>query len=903
MQNWIKGKGGVIALAVLVCGMAFAALAGPAQSLHTRTQALQQTMAALPVTTKTVQATIAYSTLNSDITSATDEPDTGISEDTFSAAEDEIAASVRAAHVPLGPGAWTGIATKGLVISSGYGPGVVERKPPEFVFDYRDTLAAHSRLVAGSLTPGPSAPATALAVTTTAATATRFGVHPGSVLKVEGNLIYVTGIIAVVDPASVFWQFDVAAMTPTENSPLTAPQWIGEVFADPGQLGTMTTMFGGASQVTWVYPVDPAGVNADQLQGFYSELNHVSTMTPALSGSLQDVSDDLAMMSPLTAPVEAFLQTQAAVLAVLLLLFVSLGAIGVAVIFLAARMIVDRRQDELIMLRARGASSRQIAVMLARSAGLAALAAAIVGAAIAVALISSTGQSAVIGWTLTAVTVVVATAAPAVIATWRHRRPAPAANPARIMTAETRTTRFSGRVLRRIIVEITACGAAIAGLAVLRGQGVAAAGSTNWFLTLAPILVAVPAVVITLRLYPLLVRVALHFARRRASATSYVALAASARTSLATAGPVFALVLALTLAAFAGMITDSIGAAQTAQSWQTTGADAVGTTNGAVTVTPAIEHAVEAVHGVQHVAAVWATEWTTPGGQAINAFAVNPEQYAALSAGTPFPAVHASALGGSGGTLSVLASPAAAAALGHGGTQLSSIYYMGPIQVHVAGTIASTPADPSSTGAWILIPLQTLPGVAGNGTPVPNTILITGTGIDRAQLNSALNGADFSVVYRADVLASLTKSPLQHGAVTLMLLTALAAAAFALLNLILGLALGAAERDLTLARLTVMGVPHSSRLALTETIPAVLAAIIASIVCALALPPLTGGALDLSVFTTSDLTTASVAVSLQPDLISVCLPAAILLILTAATLVIQTRATRYRGPSSLLRAG
>jgi len=122
-------------------------------------------------------------------------------------------------------------------------------------------------------------------------------------------------------------------------------------------------------------------------------------------------------------------------------------------------------------------------------------------------------------------------------------------------------------------------------------------------------------------------------------------------------------------------------------------------------------------------------------------------------------------------------------------------------------------------------------------------------------------------------------------------------------GLILGLALGADERDLTLARLAVMGVRHGPRLALTQAIPAIAAAIIASVACALVLPSLTINALDLSVFTTSDLTTASVAVSLQPDLISVCLPAAILLILTAATLVIQTRATRYRGPSSLLRAG
>src|ERR1700678_2676968 len=495
-----------------------------------------------------------------------------------------------------------------------------------------------------------------------------------------------------------------------------------------------------------------------------------------------------------------------------------------------------------------------------------------------------------------------------------------AANPARIMTAETRTTRFSPRALRRIVAELSAAGAAIAGLAVLRGQGVTAAGaagsdvtlSTNWFLTLAPVLVAIPAVVITLRLYPLLVRAALRIARRRAGATSYVALAASARTSLATAGPVFALVLALTLTAFCGMITESIGAAQSTVSWQTTGADAVvAAENSSVTyASPAAERDVAAVRGVRRFAAVWSTAWTSPGGQQITVVAVNPAQYAALTATTPFPAIPPGALSVSprpvtpATTIGVLASPAAVAALGRGTSQLTSINVTGPITVHITGTLSATPAAPSGGGAWILMPVQTLPGAGG--TPQPNSLLLTGTSIDRTQLAGVVAATlpIFGITYRADVLASLARSPLLHGAVVLMLLTALAAAAFALLNLILGLALGAADRDLTLTRLTVMGVPHGPRLALTETLPAIAAAIIASIVCALALPPVTANALDLSVFTSSNLvsTTSTTTVPLQPDLISVGLPAAILLVLAIATLVLQTRTTRQRGPARLLRA-
>jgi hypothetical protein len=47
--------GSALALALLTCGCVFAALAGPALSLHTRSQALHQTLAQYPNTTKTVQ--------------------------------------------------------------------------------------------------------------------------------------------------------------------------------------------------------------------------------------------------------------------------------------------------------------------------------------------------------------------------------------------------------------------------------------------------------------------------------------------------------------------------------------------------------------------------------------------------------------------------------------------------------------------------------------------------------------------------------------------------------------------------------------------------------------------------------------------------------------------------------
>jgi len=128
-------------------------------------------------------------------------------------------------------------------------------------------------------------------------------------------------------------------------------------------------------------------------------------------------------------------------------------------------------------------------------------------------------------------------------------------------------------------------------------------------------------------------------------------------------------------------------------------------------------------------------------------------------------------------------------------------------------------------------------------------------------------------------------------------LTIAGATGFGLFILVLGLALGSADSELTLARLTVMGHERPTGFVLAEVMPAVLAAVVAGAVCALALPHLIGSALDLSGFTG-----AGIPVQLQPDLIALALPAAFLLLIAAVALVTETRTRRRRGVTSMLRA-
>ena len=118
--------------------------------------------------------------------------------------------------------------------------------------------------------------------------------------------------------------------------------------------------------------------------------------------------------------------------------------------------------------------------------------------------------------------------------------------------------------------------------------------------------------------------------------------------------------------------------------------------------------------------------------------------------------------------------------------------------------------------------------------------------------------------------------------------------------MVLELALAAADRELTLARLATMGLASRQRIWLTllEVLPALLAAAVAATACALVLPGLLGPALDLSVFTGS-----AAPVRVQPDVTSFVLPLAGLALLAAAALAIETRTQQRRGIAAQLRGG
>ena len=173
---------------------------------------------------------------------------------------------------------------------------------------------------------------------------------------------------------------------------------------------------------------------------------------------------------------------------------------------------------------------------------------------------------------------------------------------------------------------------------MLHDQGVPAPGSVNLYVAAAPALVAIPVVIVVGRLYPLIIRGLLRLYASSRGASGFLALTRAARTSLAGTAPAFALVLALTVASFAGMVRDAVTRGEITASWQLTGGDAVVDAGGTpAIVTPAVQQAVAALPGVQRTAVAWLMPRQVPGGQILTVVAVVPASYAAYTASLPYP--------------------------------------------------------------------------------------------------------------------------------------------------------------------------------------------------------------------------------------------------------------------------
>ena len=918
MNRRYRPRGLYLWLALLAFCAVFAATAGAREALASRTQAVRQTVAATTPATRTITVSAAWNDVQRVLSyDNSAQALTSIPPATIDAISSSLRTDFNRAPVSLTPAGtdWSSITT-GFNLVNGELPGT-GGTPVRIEVTERQPFGAQMRLLSGRFpvaTPAHAPAAQTLQVAMTRQTAATLGLHAGSTFVMPGPelastgavtaiTVVVTGIVVPVDPGSSFWDIDPGVLAADRQEQGTSPYWAGGVMVGPDEAAELQSYLGsGNLRMEWVFPLDVSSLDGQQVQPLSDALSKIRTQVPTLSGPFEPVTSTLTISSSMLFSLSTFIATAQSVDTLLWLLYVSLTIACLAVLLLAARMVAMRRSPEITVIRARGGSLRQIAIGTGRDAALLCVPAAVIAAVLAILVVPGAGSAQGAGsagdWWPPIAVVAVAVLGPALIAAWQYRLPRRTAEPHR------------QRAGTRLVIEAALVAASVAGIVVFRDQGTQAGSGVNFYTSSAPILVAIPAVIVVLRLYPLVLRGLLRACARTSRAPTFLGLAWASRTAVTPALPAFALVLALTVASFAGMVRDAVGNGEIAASWQTVGADATVTpsyTAAGFTIVPAAARALAAVPGVTHAAEVMNESWTTPAGSQVSVLAVDPGSYARLVARTPgFPQVPAGLLatpGQAGAPQPVLVSPQAAADLGSGAVTLSTRQAsLRPVQVRVAGVIPSTPALPAG-GAFVIMPLAAITSAVTPLEPAPvNEMLLTGGSIDQAQLTAVVRHTlpGGVLTFRSEVLSALTSGPLQHGAFTLFSLAVVVAAILGLAVMLLELALGAPVRDATLARLATMGLSEGQRawMVTLEVLPVVIATAVAAWACTLALPQVLAPDIDLSVFTGS-----SVTVKLAADVASFAVPLVGLAVLAAVALGIEIRSGRRHGAASLRIGG
>jgi putative ABC transport system permease protein len=909
------GPSRVLAAVLLVTS--FLAVAAPRVLEIFQTRVLRETLAAAPAVDRSISVTSGYVT-------------SGRARGHGVPAAARLTATTSVLRKGLPPplvsppgSPWNGVTTAFLSVLNPAATARPNDKDPQLEIAYRNPVRSHLRLSSGTMPDHVSAEVEAgrrvpvLDVAVTVATAARFGLHPGSDIRLGSQpfnskgqfvlhptgpptaVLHVVGVVRPVNPSSAFWTYDTLVAAPVLQdafSSFPGPFWAGAVLIGPDELAALPAIFPGQQlSLLWDLPLRMGSLTASQVpqtQAALRDLNGGALANTAGAGYPQP----LVITGNPQAVLASFAVQQNAADQVLSLTITGLFLIGLVLILLASRLIVERRDEELAALRARGISLPGLARRILADTGPLLIVA--VTVAIAAAIAISPGAGVIASWELTALLGAAALAAPPLLAVIRHRDSATA-----LRTGRTDVT-IPRRSARRTIAELSAVVLTVGVAAALRYRSPGNGGGVNLLTGAGPQLVALLAALVAIRCYPVPLRLLLRFTAHRRGAAVYLGLARAARSASTALLPALALILAMALAAFGGMVVSTVSSARVAGSWRQVGADASVIVADIHPISAVAASQLAQVPGTRHAVTVS----SQPGrllidGRVVNTTAVNaaPVPYAALSADTPLgsfaPALLADR-GQPGAAIPVLVSPDMASLAGHTGTLDTDVDQ--PLRVRVAGVLPATPAVP--TGSFMVVPAWAANRADG---PWPvNQALLTGPGLSetalRAIVHRSIPGGRLTLraaVLRQDIAAS----PLAGAATQIFALCLAAAALLAGAAVVLGFALSADSRKRLLVTLTTLGVRsrQAKTVAVLEALPLLVVAVAGGLLAALALPLAVGPALNLAVF----IGAGGPAVTVQPDLLPLAIAAAGTAVLVIVTAIVQSAAAMRGSIGQELRKG
>jgi len=726
-------------------------------------------------------------------------------------------------------------------------------------------------------------------VVVTRATAEGSGLEVDSTLTLFGSStgLLVVGIVEPKEPAVADeWPwFDVPSiLEPSRPSSTTGRLGLDiTVLTDAQGITAVQQPMGGGTPWNAVVRIrlDPEKFTNDLRVGVIAELSGLEREGSEVAGGTFVI---VRVTSGFVQTLESFSAQARAAVAQMTMMIAGAGGVALLALVLVGRLLVLRRSRELGLERARGATLASIGARSLVESVLVAVLGGALGAAFAIWIGAELTLFAVL------VVAVAALAPPLqsmIVARqlWSGRRePANRADREAIVRQ---------RRARRLVLEGTILALAAASLYAIRSRGLLQTRSDGIdpLLASAPLLLALAASVLILRLFPLVLRAVTRAAARSRGALGILG-ATQAQRSIS-AIPVLSLTLAVALGVGGALLLDTVRSGTMDASWERVGGDA--RLDGRVVDGDVA--AVRAAPGVDAASAIYVNAGTDLAAGSLRSVATLvavDDDYADFAGRLPRAADTAplARLSEGDGALPVLVDELLSERLSD--DELVMTLGSQKVDVKVVGTYNDTPAG-YLDGPFFFADYDALLERLDN--PVPATsILAVGSGAGDALAN--LDRGE--VETRAGWIDERTGLALVSGVEQLMILATVAIALFALVALIASVLTGTRDRARSLALLRTLGLRARLGwwLVFAEVGPVVVASLVGGVGAAIAIVTVLGPVLGLGSLAGG---TSQPAPSLSPIVILGGVAAAVNL-LALATLV-EYLAHRRDRLGEVLRVG
>ncbi|MGI5139148.1 ABC transporter permease [Streptomyces sp. CA-106110] len=910
---WIRTRlraapGATLALSLLVLITAFLAAALPRAVDVQEDSALRDTVAGASVAHRSVTATLDVSWLSFPY-----DAKSLVTPRSLTSTESTFQSVVRPPLALDGRQNVYGVRTAQAVPATDpYMPRPTPSTDPKATLVAQPDLDRFTHVVDGRL-PRPGSGAGTVEAAVTERTAHIMRLRTGSVVHLAEAggaklTVRITGVVRPQHAKASYWNAEPDLQVPTLSTvpgklpPAATPEfyWHFTALVDERATGALLGLHEGVTTY-WHHPADTDALTARNASVV------VDRVTALTSGPLAARLQQLTGLRGFTVQeeglatlVEPFGRERAATEPLIMVAAVGVGTVAVIVLLMAGELAAARRRTELTLMRARGAGLRGLAVRLLGESTLTAVPPAAAGLVLALLLIP-TQRSAAAVWAASGVAAVASLAPPLrALLSVRAVRPG---EPEDLVRA--RPSR------RRTVAELTVVLVVTGAVLALRRRGTAD-GGLDLLTAAAPVLVAVVAAVVLLRLYPLPLRLLARPAARLRGAVLPLGVARAGRAPATATLPLLAVLVALTVTSFGGAVLSGVAAGRDRAALADVGADA--SIEAPAALPSGLAERVHRLGGVRDVAAVRidADQHTERGGITYDLLMVDPASYARLAAVTGvdghFPAAVLD--GRRAGALAAVVSPRLATEFGRDPITMRTS--AGPFDVRAVATRDAVPVVPDGRN-FVIVSMKAVAGAHPEWLEAsalePTALYVTGGHVDGTALRTTAHQASarLAVKLRSQERAALKTTALQSGAQRVYLAVVAAGGGYCALALLLFLLQSSPQRRTALARLRTMGMQARQRqwLAVLDMLPQILLGAVGGMLTGLAVVPLLRPGVDLTAlaFTSRPPMADVPAVVLDTDPLALVLPSAGLLAVACAVLAAQAWLTGRRGEGANLRMG